>query len=73
MIKWEVEQRKREIQAAFRIRTGLLVDVVKQGKGTSNDGNTARKFFADPKLSAAITGLDENSITRFGVLLLAVK
>jgi len=70
--KREVEQSKREIQAAFRTRTGLLVDVVKQGKGTSNDGNTARKFFANPKLSAAITGLDENLITRFGVLLQAI-
>jgi len=45
-----------------------LIDVVKQGKGTANDSNTARKFFADPKLSAAITGLDENLITRFGAI-----
>lgn len=67
--KREIEQRKREIQMAFRTRTGLLIDVVKQGKGTSNDGNTARKFFSNPELSAAITGLDENLITRFGVLL----
>ncbi|XP_072749999.1 uncharacterized protein [Anoplolepis gracilipes] len=67
--KREVEQRKSEIQTAFRTRLGFLIDVVKQGKGTSNDGNTARKFFANPKLSATITGLDENLITRFGVLL----
>lgn len=70
--KQEIEQRKREIQNAFRTRTGLLVDFMKQGKGTSNDGNTARKFFANPELSAAITGLDKNLITRFGVLLQAI-
>lgn len=70
--KRNVEQRKSEIQTAFRIRLGLLVDVVKQGKGTSNDVNTARKLFANPKLSAIITGLDENLITRFGVLLQAI-
>lgn len=67
--KLEIEQRKREIQMAFRTRTGLLIDVVKQGKGSFNDGNTARKFFSNPELSAAITGLDKNLITRFGVLL----
>lgn len=51
---------------------GLLIDVVKQGKGTSNDGNTARKFFGNPQLSAEITGLDENLITRFSILLQAI-
>lgn len=54
---------------AFRTRAGLLIDVVKQGKGTSDDGNTARNFFSNPELSVAITGLDKNLITRFGILL----
>lgn len=70
--KRAVEQRKREIQTAFRTRACLLVNVVKQEKGTSNDGNTARKFFANPKLSTAITGLDKNLIIRFTVLLKAI-
>lgn len=67
--KREVEERKKALQAAFRDKMGLLIDVVKQGKGTSNDGNTARKFFADPQLTADITGLDKNLITRFSVIL----
>lgn len=70
--KQELEERKKVLQTAFRTRMGLLVDIVKQGKGTSNDGNTARKFFADPHLSAEITGLDKNLITRFSVILQAV-
>lgn len=70
--KREVEKRKKALQAAFRAKMGLLIDIVKQGKGTSNDGNTARKFFADSQLSADITGLDKNLITRFSVILQAI-
>lgn len=61
--------RKKYIQDQFREKMGLLVDVTKQGKGTTNDGNTARKFFANPSVSANITGLDEKLITRFSVIL----
>lgn len=43
--------------------------MVKQGKGTSNTGNTARKFFNNPSLSAEITGVDKHLIERFGVIL----
>jgi len=40
---------------------GLHVDQPRSGgSGTSNDGNTARIFFSDTKLSADITGLHEN-------------
>ena len=56
--KSDVQVRKVLIQKAFRVNMGLLVDVVKQGKGNTNDGNTARKFFAEPELSASLTGLD---------------
>ncbi|XP_046392286.1 uncharacterized protein LOC124160477 [Ischnura elegans] len=48
---------------------GLNVDFPKQSYGTSNDGNTARRFFADAKLSAEITGIDKNLINRFAVIL----
>lgn len=30
----------------LNLSEGLLLDVVKQGSGTTNDGNTARTFFA---------------------------
>lgn len=33
-------ERKKNIQEQFRQKLGLLIDVVKQGFETSNDGNT---------------------------------
>lgn len=65
-------KRKTEIQNEFRRRTGLLVDVVQQGRGNTNTGNTARKFFNNPALSAEITGLDEELIERFSVILRSI-
>jgi hypothetical protein len=38
----------------------LLVDQAKPGGcGTTNDGNTARRFFKDPSHSANITGISK--------------
>jgi hypothetical protein len=51
----------------------LLVDGIRQGSGTTNDGNTARRFFEDPKLSAEITGLDAELLRRFAVILQALS
>lgn len=84
-----VRDKKKEIQDAFRSKTGiiigfkfdfyilvrsnivagLLLDIVKPGSGTTNDGNTSRRFFKDPKGSAELTGLDEPLINRFRVIL----
>lgn len=64
-----MEAKKREVQEHFKRQTGLLIDIVKQGHGTTNDGNTARRFFADSATSASITGVDENLIRRFSVIL----
>lgn len=71
--KEKVEQRKSDIQQKFRSQMGLLVDVVKQGFGTTNDGNTARRFFQDPALSSSITGIDETLISMLSVLLQAIS
>lgn len=43
--KVERKLRKEKIQEQFKEQTGLRIDYVFQGKGTSNDGNTARRFF----------------------------
>ena len=67
--KEKVASRKKEIQIKFRTEMGLLVDVVKQGHGTTNDGNTARRFFKNTDTSAAITGIDKTIIHRFRVIL----
>lgn len=48
---------------------GLLVDMPKSGFGNTNDGNTARRFFRDSQMSATITGINENLIYRFSVIL----
>ncbi|KAL0861509.1 hypothetical protein ABMA27_009031 [Loxostege sticticalis] len=37
--------RKDMVQSEFKQQMGLLIVVVKQGFGTTNDGNTARRFF----------------------------
>ncbi|KAJ4437537.1 hypothetical protein ANN_17682 [Periplaneta americana] len=51
--------RKESIQKSFRAKMGLIIDRPKPGgSGTSNDGNTARRFFANPELAATITGVD---------------
>ncbi|KAJ8882643.1 hypothetical protein PR048_014455 [Dryococelus australis] len=47
----------------------LLVDVVRQGRGTINHGNTSRRFFENPKKPAEITGVDERLIHRLSVIL----
>lgn len=67
------EERKKQIQNEFRSKVGLVVDKVKQGLGTSNDGNTARKFFAIPEQSAEICKLDANLIKRFAILLQTIS
>lgn len=67
------EQKKKLTQTEMFQRTGLLVDIVKQGFGTTNDGNTARRFFRCYEKSAEITKVDENLIKRFAVILQAIS
>lgn len=66
------EARKAQIQAEFR-KVGLQIDVVKQGYGTSNDGNTARRFFRDYEKTASILGIDEDLIKHFTVILQVIS
>ena len=71
--KAQVSARQLEIQRKFRSETGLLIDVVKQGHGTTNDGNAARRFFADPEKTASITGLKKDLIERCATILRALS
>lgn len=64
-----IAERKRKIQAAFKKELHLIVDQPKQGFGSSNDGNTARRFFENTTLSANILGVDENIMKRCYVIL----
>jgi len=62
--------KKARLQKDFRVKMGLLVDIPKSGgSGTSNDGNTARAFFNNPKMAAEITGISEHVIIRCATLL----
>lgn len=69
----EFNTRKKYVQDTLKTKMGLIVDVPKQGFGSSNDGNTARRFFKDPQLSAELTGLDKELIERFGVILSVIN
>lgn len=61
--------RKRRIQSELKKHIGIVVDVVKQGFGTTNTGNTARRFFNNPKKVSKILGVNEEIVARFSVIL----
>lgn len=63
------QENKDRIQRAFKARMNLRVDAVQQGSGSSNNGNTSRRFFSNPALVADITGVDEVLIDRFRIIL----
>lgn len=67
--KEEIKNRKMEIQKKFKDEMGLIIDRPKPGFGTSNDGNTARRFFKNHEKSATITGLDDELLKRFYIIL----
>ncbi|XP_018338944.1 PREDICTED: uncharacterized protein LOC108756365 [Trachymyrmex septentrionalis] len=67
-VKKIVEKRKADTQKAFKEKLGLIVDQPKQG-GSSNDGNTARRFFQEAATSSEITNIDVRLIRRFHVIL----
>jgi len=61
--------RKKAIQKGFKDMLGLKIDFPKQGFGSTNDGNTARRFFEDVSLSAQILGVDETLMRKCHVIL----
>lgn len=67
--KDQIEARESILQTDFRSKMGLLIGVVLQGKGSTHDGNTARKFFENVTLSAEITGISETLISRCATIL----
>lgn len=68
-----VKNRKKATQESFKKNLGLIVDQPKPGFGSSNDGNTARRFFQNATISAEITGVDVRLITRFHSILQAIS
>lgn len=71
--KAKIEETKKKIQAEFKAKLFLLVDMPKPGYGSTNDGNTARRFFENYEKSALITGLDKDLIYRFYIILQTIS
>jgi len=67
--KESVQDRKKKIQEECWAKMGLMLDFVKQGHGTTNDGNSARRFFREPKEAAKITQVDFDLISRLALIL----
>lgn len=70
--KQQHDEAKKRIQEQFKKDLALHVDVMKQGSGLTNDGNTARRFFSDVT-TARITGLNEALIKRFAIILQVIS
>jgi hypothetical protein len=67
--KKRVSARKLKIQQEFKKALGLNIDAPKQGFGSTNDGNTARRFFDDISLTSKILNIDEQFIFSCKVIL----
>ena len=63
------KKKKSYVQRRFREELGLRIDRPRQGTGSSNDGNTARRFFQNFEIAAEITGVDIELIKRFYIIL----
>ena len=58
----KLKERKKKIQQKFIVELGLQVNQPRScGVGSSNNGNTARRFFDNAEKSAEITGYYKNN------------
>ena len=72
--KIEMSKRKKYVQEKFWNEMGLRISMPKQnGSGNSNDGNKARRAFANTKLLASITNFSEDLLNKFHVILIAIS
>lgn len=63
---------KERIKKEFKDSLGLIVDQPKPGFGNTNDGKTARRFFANENVSAKITKIDVKLIRKMHIILIVV-
>ena len=61
----KIKDAKHSIQKEFVDRIGIRIDFVKQGKGTSTNGNAASRLFENCEISAEILDIDKNIIQSF--------
>ena len=66
----KVKAKKNLIQSRFRNEVGLVIGIPRSGgSGSSNNGNTPRRFFRNAEQTAAIINVDVHSIKRIYVVL----
>lgn len=51
-LKEQFEAEEARIQKEMRSKLGILIGVGLQGKGTTHDGNTARKYFDNSAITS---------------------
>lgn len=66
----EVSQKKRkyEIINALKSEMNSLIEIPEPGEGSTNDGNTARKYFKQPFLDSQITGVNGSLLKRLVII-----
>lgn len=68
-----IKVRKAEIQTELKKVLGITVDKPMFNYGSSNDGNTAKKFFKNFKKTSECTGLDADILEHFYVMITAIS
>ena len=69
-----IQTKKRQIQKELKEKLGLVVDMPKPGgAGNTNDGNTARRLFQNYAVFAQATGVSEDLIYHFYILLCLIN
>ena len=80
--KWRVckedkailQQKKLHIQQKLRDEIGLIVNVPQSsGLGSSNDGNTARRFFSDSERISEILAVDLDLLISFRTIWITIS
>lgn len=71
--KKKIEEKKKEIQFRLWNELGIKVDKVVQGRGTSNTGNVARRFFRNTEKVAEITRINLNLLNWFSTILTVIS
>lgn len=64
---------KIRIQEEFKNKTGLKIDKPLPSCGSTNDGNTARRFFNDIETTSEITGINKELLRRINIILMALN
>ena len=67
------DAKKMKVQEMYAKDKGLLIDFVKQGFGSSMDGNTARRGLADPEYAEMVMGVPHEIVEDFRDLWIMFK